>query len=254
MCERIRVAGEYLAPVMASPRGHEPACGICSRGRIRAWLDLRGKEMPTPDSIVSGLTAIANEWRTLAIGWHLVFGALLLAVGAGWRPSHRHAGYLLAAPLLSVAGLAWMSANPFNGTIFSALAVLLLPAARRFVNQPVHLSSLPFLLPGALLLAFGWSYPHFVKVDHWTEYAYAAPLGIVPCPTLSILIGFTLVFGLFRSQVWATALAAAGLLYGVIGIFRLGVPLDYGLLAGAAALAVAGWLPSTISLRREEAA
>ena len=65
--------------------------------------------MPTPDSIVSGLTAIANEWRTLAIGWHLVFGALLLAVGAGWRPSHRHAGYLLAAPLLSVAGLAWIA-------------------------------------------------------------------------------------------------------------------------------------------------
>src|SRR5687767_11467110 len=104
--------------------------------------------MPTPDSIVSGLTAIANEWRTVAVGWHVVFGALLLAVCLGWRPSSRHAGYLFLAPLISVAGLAWASGNPFNGTFFSALAFLLLVAARRFVTQPVQLSSLPFLSLG----------------------------------------------------------------------------------------------------------
>jgi hypothetical protein len=195
--------------------------------------------MPEPDSILSGLTTIANEWRMVAIGWHVFFGALLLPVLAGWRPSNRYAGYLLAAPLLSVSALAWASGNPFNGTIFSALAFLLLLAAHRFSNEPVRLSSSPFLVPGALLVAFGWSYPHFLKTDHWTAYAYAAPLGIVPCPTLSALIGVTLIFGLFRSRVWATTLAAAGLLYAAIGVFRLGVLLDYGLLAGATVLAAA---------------
>lgn len=212
--------------------------------------------MPTPDSILSGLTTIANEWRTLAIGWHVFFGTLLLALLAGWRPSNRYAGYLLTAPLLSVAGLAWVSGNPFNGTILSALAFLLQFAARRFANETVRLSSSQFLVPGALLVAFGWSYPHFLNADQWTTYAYAAPLGIVPCPTLSVLIGLTLVLGLFRSKVWATPLAAAGLLYGVIGVFRLGVLLDYGLLAGAAALAVAAGRSSTMrrSVRREEAA
>ncbi len=46
-------------------------------------------------------------------------------------------------------------------------------------------------------------------------------------------------FGNFRSAVWTTTLIGAALLYGVIGVFRLGVVLDVGLLAGAMLLAAA---------------
>src|SRR5687768_10860573 len=123
--------------------------------------------MPTADAILSGATTLANEWRTLAIGWHVFLGMLLLVVCAGFRPSNRYAGYLLAAPLISVGGLAWVSGNPFNATIFSALAFLLLLVARRFSTDSVQLPSLPFLVPGALLVAFGSSYPHFLKASHW---------------------------------------------------------------------------------------
>ena len=194
--------------------------------------------MPSSETILAGMTTIANEWRTLAIAWHVLLGSLLLAVAVGWRPATRHVEYLLAVALLSVGILAGAAGNPFNCTMFVSLASLLFFVARRAGDEPVRCTALPLRLPGALLLAFGWSYPHFVKVVHWIEYAYAAPLGIVPCPTLLALIGFTLIFGLFRSPRWGVPLAATGLLYGLIGVFRLEVVLDYGLIAGGTLLAI----------------
>jgi hypothetical protein len=161
---------------------------------------------------------------------------MVLALCVGWRPSNRHVGYMLVAPLFSVGGLAWTAGNPFNASVFVALAFVLLFTAGRFAHEPVRLSAPLLVSSGALLLAFGWWYPHFVKPDHWLIYAYASPFGLIPCPTLSVLIGLTLMVGLFRSKTWTTILALAGLMYGVIGVFRLGVVLDYGLLAGAIVL------------------
>jgi hypothetical protein len=195
--------------------------------------------MPTADAIVKGLTTIANEWRVLAIGWHLLLGTLLLAVWLGWRPARRHLGYLLVAPLMSVSIVAWISGNPFNGAVFLLLAVVLLLAARRFPGHQGGWPSSPLMTSGVVLLAFAWSYPHFVNADRWAEYAYAAPLGLVPCPTLAALIGLTLILGLLRPALWAATLVAAAVVYGMVGVFTLGVLLDYGLLAGAGALAVA---------------
>lgn len=194
--------------------------------------------MPTNDAILSGLTTLANEWRALAVGWHVLFGILLLTPVLARRPSNRPLGYLLAVPLFSVSALAWTADNPFNGTVFSALALLLLVAARRFSNDSIQCGFGPIAVTGAVLLAVGWSYPHFLQADHWTAYLYAAPLGILPCPTLSALVGYTLVFGLYRSIVWVSALTATSLFYGVIGVFTLRVELDYALLAGAMVLAV----------------
>jgi hypothetical protein len=192
--------------------------------------------MPSADAILGGLTTIANEWRALAIAWHALFAVLLVALLAGWRPSDRHLGYMLTAPVFSVSGLALVSGNPFNGMVFLVLGGAFLFAAQRLSGQPVNIASWPLLLMGAPLIAFGWLYPHFVDVAHWTRYAFSAPLGLVPCPTLAALVGFTLVARLFESRLWTGALLAAAVLYGTIGVFVLGVPLDYGLLAGSVIL------------------
>jgi hypothetical protein len=194
--------------------------------------------MPSAETILNLTATTANEYRTLAIGWHVLLGTLLLALLVGWRPSNRLAGYLLATPFLSVSALAWASGNPFNGTTFAALALLLIGLARRLSKQLVNVASLSFLLPGALLIAFGWTYPHFLTANHWTAYTYAAPFGVLPCPTLSAVIGLTLVLGILRSKAWSMTLAVAGFVYGAIGVLKLDVALDYGLLAGAAVLAV----------------
>ena len=193
--------------------------------------------MPSADAILSGLITIANEWRALAIAWHGAFAALLAGLFAGWRPSNRRMGYMLTAPLFSVGGVALISANPFNGIVFLVLGGVLLFAAHRLSGQPVSFASRPQLIVGAVLIAFGWFYPHFVEVAHWTEYAFAAPFCLVPCPTIAGVVGFTLLLGLFESRLWSGALIAAGILYGTIGVFVLGVVLDAGLLIGAVVLA-----------------
>ena len=35
--------------------------------------------MPAPETILSGLTTIANDWVAVAIVWHALLGALLFA-------------------------------------------------------------------------------------------------------------------------------------------------------------------------------
>ena len=94
-----------------------------------------------------------------------------------------------------------------------------------------------FSAAGALLVLYGSAYPHFLLGESWNTYLYAAPFGLLPCPTLSVAIGVTLMLGMFRSTLWSNTLVAAGVAYGAIGVVRLGVVLDYGLLAGAALLA-----------------
>lgn len=205
--------------------------------------------MPSPETILQLATTIANDYRTLAIGWHLLLGIVLVALLTGWRPSNRFTACLLIAPLLSVSALSWASGNPFNGTTFAAFAVWFSIVATRMSNTPVHFASWLVLVPGALLFAYGWAYPHFLATEHWAAYTYASPFGLLPCPTLSVAIGLTLMLDMMSSRLWSLTLAAAGFVYGAIGVFVLGVTLDYGLLAGAVVLGVASGGVLTRSIR-----
>ena len=140
--------------------------------------------------------------------------------------------HYVSAPLLSVSAAAWVLGNPFNGTVFVALFLVVLRLACRLSTDPVRFGTPILATFGAMLVAFGWGYPHFLETDRWMTYAYAAPLGVLPCPTLSAVIGATLILGLLSAE-WSLTLAAAGLAYGAVGVFVLGVQLDYALLAGA---------------------
>ena len=195
--------------------------------------------MPSTETILDGLTAIANDWRGLAVGWHALAACAIVGMFAGWRPTNRAVAVLLILPLLSVSAMAWSSANPFNAATFAALALVLGSIARRIASRPVRVSQPRLVVPGALLLTFAWVYPHFLHAQTWAEYIYAAPLGLIPCPTLSAVNGVTLILGLLESRAWSLTIAVMGLAYGAIGIFRLGVRIDVALLAGAAVLAVA---------------
>jgi len=193
--------------------------------------------MPSSEAILSSLTETANDWQILAIGWHVFFAALLLAIASRARLSDTCVRHLLVLPLVSVSALAWISGNPFNGTVFAALALFLVAIPRGRPARFVGYASTQYLIPGVMLVVFGWVYPHFLHARHWTAFAFAAPLGLVPCPTLSAVIGITLILDMFRPKAWSLALAATGIAYGAIGVFVLGVTLDIGLLAGAIVLA-----------------
>lgn len=194
--------------------------------------------MPSSRQILDGLTTISNDWRGIAIAWHLVAGALLGLLLAGWRPSKRLAGIGLAVPLLSVSVMAWMAGNPFNGAVFAVAAVGLAGLALLLSREPVATGPGWQVAFGAALVAFGWVYPHFLRTESRTAFLYAAPMGLIPCPTLSAVVGVTLVLGGLGSRSWSLALGAIGLFYGIVGMLKLGVAIDVILLIGAAALCV----------------
>jgi len=215
--------------------------------------------MPSSRDILEGLTAIANAWRTLAIAWHAIAGAFLMSLLLGWRPTKRAVGIAMAVSMASVSVLAWNSGNPFNGTVFSILALVLAGMASRLARERVSAGPAGIVALGTVLVVFGWTYPHFLETRSWISYLYAAPLGLIPCPTLSAAIGLTLVTGLFGSRTWSAALATLGILYGLIGVFRLGVVMDGILLGGALWLAVmvarAAWTaPKRLSTKLSHAA
>jgi hypothetical protein len=183
--------------------------------------------------ITNLLATMTNELSTLAIVWHVaVVGALAAAVG-GWRPSRRVVALLAVLPLLSVALAALVYGNLFNGASFMMLALVLsvlgdgLPAARA---EPRAAWS---GWVGIGLIAYALSYSHFVD-GAWYRALVAAPIGVVPCPTLALVCGVMLVAG--ASRAIAIVLAAWTAFYAVFGIFALHVSLDVGLLAAPVAL------------------
>lgn len=192
--------------------------------------------MPTAESILAWAGAVANEWRWLAIVWHLALAALAGALVCGVRVPHRVLGWLLALPAASVGVVAWLSGNVFNALTFAVLTMLLVHTARGLATSPVQRASTGWVLTGAALVAFGWIYPHFLDTTTWVTYVYASPFGLLPCPTLTVLIGITMIFGGLHSAAWSLILSGAGILYGAIGVFRLSVSLDLWLLVGAALL------------------
>lgn len=201
--------------------------------------------MPTPEQILNGLTTIANQWQLLAIVWHLYFAVLAVGLMLGVRPSKRVGGVLLGLPLLSVSVLAWLSANPFTGTIFGLAAIALIVMALRLPDEPVAIAPTWIMGAGVLMFVFGWIYPHFLDTTSFVPYLYAAPVGLVPCPTLSIVIGLALVVGGLDSRAWSLVLGGVGVFYAFFGALRLGVTIDWILLLGALAILLAVLMPKT---------
>jgi hypothetical protein len=90
---------------------------------------------------------------------------------------------------------------------------------------------------GVTVLIFGLVYPHFLG-PQLLLYLYAAPVGIIPCATLLMVTGFTLVFDLKQSQKWMIVLLATDIFYGLFGVLKLHVYLDIFLLIASAALII----------------
>ena len=193
--------------------------------------------MPDAQSILNNLRLIANDRIAAAVAWHVAVAAAGFSLALGWRPSRRAAGLLLSTPVASVGIVAFIHGNPFNGAVFVAIAAALVGLARRLGPDRVHGGATSDKAVGAVMIAFAWLYPHFLDAPPAT-YLYAAPMGLIPCPTLALVIGFALLSGGLASRAWSFTLAAAGLFYAFFGVVRLGVTLDLFLVAGALALLV----------------
>lgn len=197
--------------------------------------------MPATIDVLDSLARIAREWRSLAIAWHVA--VIVAAPVLLMKPARRQRAVArtVALPLISVSGLAWWSSNPFNGTVFAALTAALMVGASRLEDRPPQLASAMLVTAGSMLVIFGLVYPHFLPDGSQWSYLYAAPFGLIPCPTLSVMTGVSLIAGVFGSRAWGFALGAIALAYGVIGVAVLGVMIDVALVAGALVLLGVAW-------------
>jgi len=198
--------------------------------------------MPKTQEILNGLQTIVDNHSFIAIIWHIFFYLLIIALVANWRPSNKVLGTLICLPVISVAVLAWSSGNPFNGILFTILAILILIFGLRASGLPVSFSTWPFVGIGILMIVFGLVYPHFIKANAIFEYLYASPVGLIPCPTLSVVIGIVLLFNAFNSPAISLSLVIFGLFYGLFGVLKLGVMLDLFLVIGSISLLIKHFL------------
>jgi hypothetical protein len=176
--------------------------------------------MPTSEQILLGLRDVANNWGPLAIFWHAYFLVFAMILIVGIRPPKRIAGLLLSLPLLSVSLAAWASSNPFNGIVHALIGILFIYFSTRLPSEKVWMAPPWIIIPGILLLLFGWIYPHFLEASSFLPYLYSAPTGLIPCPTLSIAIGLFLILDGLGSRALALILGLSGLFYGMTGIFN----------------------------------
>jgi hypothetical protein len=200
--------------------------------------------MPSTGQILEGLASIANGWRALAIIWHVVVGVLLVLIGTR-RISDRALGLALASMIASVSAMAWWSTNSFNGAVFAVLAVAMAWQAIGMPGRPACTVSRGALPIGLAAVMFGWAYPHFLENASCLTYAYAAPMGLIPCPSLAAIIGVSLMANLLDSPRWGLTTGVAGLTYGIIGVARLGVWIDVWLIAAAS-----GAVAASLRMRR----
>ena len=189
--------------------------------------------MPAASQIVEGLSAVANENLGTALGWHIVLGGAIASIFMGWRPSRRTAFILLSGLPASVSGFAFQYGNPFNGITFALLTGVLLFNGIGADGILLRRNNPAATVVGSALIAFGWLYPHFLQSQPVFMYALAAPTGLIPCPTLAVLTGVTVLLQSGLSRSWSIVLGVFSLFYGAFGVLRLGVWLDLGLLAGA---------------------
>jgi hypothetical protein len=189
--------------------------------------------VPTAQAILEQLTDIAQRWWPLAVVWHVYIAALVIALVSGWRPTRRIAAILVCLPVVSALVMSVASANPFTALLLGGALIGTQIPVWRLPAAPIQASRGSSLLMGGALVVFGLVYPHFLNAGSAFMYLYAAPTGLVPCPTLAVLTGFSIALDSFGSRIWALVVATAGLIYGAIGSLYLGVHLDWVLVAGS---------------------
>ena len=201
--------------------------------------------MPTKQEILAGLTWLTNEYTGIAILWHILTLILIAALFAGWKPGNNLMILALSSLLMSVSILASLQGNYFNAVVFAFLFIMSIYASLRKGNEVIRGNrSWPDII-GLMLIIYGLLYPEFLSANSVLEYVYAAPTGLIPCPTLSILTGFALLYRGFGSVVWAMTLGFSGLFYGLFGALYLNVYVDWVLVAGSSILLLNSFFPST---------
>lgn len=204
--------------------------------------------MPTKEEILAGLTRIANEYSNVAIAWHVIIILIIAALFSWWRPANSFMILLLSSLLMSVSIFAALQGNRFNAVVFAFLVIISMYSVIKSGEGTIRGDRSWPDIAGLILIVFGLVYPEFIDTASALDYTYLAPTGLIPCPTLCILIGFALLYKGFRAPNWSLIMSIAGIFYGAIGVFYLEMYIDWFLVAGSIVLLLNTFLLSRPSI------
>ena len=189
--------------------------------------------MPTPEEILKSTAYLANNYMAIAAMWHVVIVLLITSyISRRWMSSRIYYG-LPALLFLSVSLLALSVLNFFNSFVYFGLSIIFLRKAIRIRDSHFELNDSVFLTVSAcLIILSGLVYPHFLNASFFA-YIVASPTGVIPCPTLLLVSGISLLFVRSDDKSIFYTLIPVNVAYGLIGILFLGVYLDIILIAAA---------------------
>jgi hypothetical protein len=136
---------------------------------------------------------------------------------------------------LSVSVVSAASASYLNAATFAVLCAALVGLSSAARDEGVRAGPRSTAMLGIALIAYGFWYPAFAR--DWLEALWASPVGVLPCPTLAVLAGFTILGGGLGKPTVPIVLGTWVAFYAGFGVVGLGVVLDAGLLVGLAGLA-----------------
>jgi hypothetical protein len=183
------------------------------------------------ESILNAISLAANFSPAVNIVMHvLVLGAIvMLFTGAGPKLRRLIFDAVLLILAAAVAVISILVGNPFNMLTFGIIAVISLIELIRGKN----LAGRPGLnlntVISLIIIFIGFWYPEFVQAG-LPAMLVLSPLGVIPCPTLMVMLGMLNLAVPNVNRVQYIALIVMAAFYGLTGVFMLKVYLDIALL------------------------
>lgn len=183
--------------------------------------------------ILTYIQMVAGKYPVISILLHILILALIIALFLpGFKQKRIAFNGVLMVIFASVASVALINGNPFNGLFFSILtifAVVELFRRRNEITVPALTSvDRSTAIRNLLCLAavfVGILYPHFVNVSP-AMLLFFSPMGVIPCPTLTVILGLLNLYYPKINKGLYTVVTIAGMFYGLTGVFLLHVYID----------------------------
>jgi hypothetical protein len=182
------------------------------------------------DVILNYLAEISNKNTNINLIIHVIILVALICFSLIKKDKIK---YLIANSTILILSLsivvhAFIYGNPFHLITFIVLAAGTLLALYKGRDEK-NIKFDAFSVISLIIIGMGFWYPEFVSTSTLGYFMYS-PVGIVPCPTLLVILGLlTLLYPRINKAHYITAVLM-GFIYGIIGTFVLKVSLDISLL------------------------
>lgn len=181
----------------------------------------------SPEKILTYLTFVPNQTLWLnALNHLLVISSLLFLIfGKTEKTKRLVVDGIICLLFTSIVAVAVAYGNPFHAITMGLLAVFagieFWQGKNEFTPLKINTRSIIALLS----ICIGFWYPEFVEANSLALLLFS-PVGIVPCPTLLVVLGLLTLAYPRVNKTQYTITALMGAFYGITGVFQLKVMLD----------------------------